>query len=232
VKDMLIRKIVVDNFMSFHGQHVITFEKGSNFIIGPCGTGITNLARAVKFAILGHSDIPRKHLINYFHRKKCLAKSENSYCHVSIEIERENISYLAQSHLSLIQNMKIRQSTIVPVQIEKLLTHKTFEHVYLTPTNIGYAEDQESSIATRVTQYLIKNLNLNVKAGIRMAILDRMLSHYTYTQREQMFDLIEEIDMDQFILLESAVLPSLENRATAIRLLTFDKETISSKLAS
>lgn len=50
-----IRKIEIENFLSFKGRHVIEFGKGLNAIIGPCGSGKSNLLRALFYGYLGKS---------------------------------------------------------------------------------------------------------------------------------------------------------------------------------
>jgi chromosome segregation ATPase len=61
---MMIRKIVLTDFVSFYGRQTLRFDKGMNYIIGLGGSGKTNMARALQFALLGYSDLPKKNLIN------------------------------------------------------------------------------------------------------------------------------------------------------------------------
>lgn len=230
---MIIKRMVVDNFTSFYGKHRIQLDRGLNVILGPAGSGKTNLARAFAFAVLGHTDIflgyrgiPRSRLINSRHGRK----SKAPLCHVKVEVEHEGKEYVGQNTLSLDEG-KMKQSLIVDSVIDEIITSRTFKHVYLDPIILEEYEERHKNLShgVRMTQQIIKHLNLNLKAGIRMAILDGPDMHLALDHRGKLLKLILELPMEQVILMRSLFTRELETHPSKIHHVKFDWENDSSK---
>jgi len=197
---MIVGKIFINNFASFYGKHILQLEEGVNFVAGPGGSGKTNLARAFMFAVLGYSDIPKKCLINIEHSRECSEKSKNPFCQVEVDIRYKDRDYHVQSSLSLIEEKELIQSTKIDPDIDEIITPQTYKYIYLNPLNLEL-ENTDESTATRTIRSVIKHLSLNVKSGIKMAILDGVLESLTVGYTEKLLSLINELGLEQLTIM-------------------------------
>jgi len=200
---------------------------------GPGGSGKTNLARAFMFAVLGYSDTPKKNLINYKHCRECSEKSENPFCLVEVEMRHEDRDYHAQRNLCLIGEKELIESTKIDLDFDKIITSKAWKHIYLNPLSLELENTNEST-AARITRSVIKYLSLNVKSGVKMAILDDILRCLDEDHREKLLSLISELALEQLIITVRYLdqLPrDLEDRSVKMHYIDFDGENFSSKFA-
>jgi|GEM_PF-4297506 len=201
---VIVKKILLENITSFYGKHALHLQDGINFIIGPGGSGKTNVARALEFAFLGYASVPRKKLFNFRHTRENLEKSQKPFCQVEVEIQHENRNYIIRSGLSMIGEKEITESLTIPPEIDSVITDKTFQHVYLSPLTLDSTEeDGTHSTATRITRSVINHLMLNLKAGIKMAILDGILEQLSHKYSEQLLGVISQIALEQTIIITS-----------------------------
>jgi len=225
---MIIKKIGLNNFTSFYGKHVLQLQKGVNVVVGPCGSGKTNLTRAFRFAVFGYVDIPRKRLINFKHMQECLEKkSRNPSCEVKVEVQLKDRESLFQSRFSLIGEKEIRQVSTVDSDVDNLITSESFKHIYLNPLNLEFEEHRDDSMANRITFAVIKHLNLNVEAGIKMAILDGILECLTVDYKEKLLSFIDELAIEQVTIMSSWFPRDLEDHPFRIHNIELDKENCS-----
>jgi hypothetical protein len=197
---MLIKKMILNNFMCFYGEHVLELKEGMNLVEGPCGTGKTNLARAFEFAVLGETDVARDRLINYQHRRDCLEKKENPSCKVEVELQHNDKAYLV--HSELVETEKeIKYSSAVPLDISSTLTPEAFRHTYLDELSLEEGDRTVSSAARRILG-IFYHINLNIKSGVKMVILDGVLGRLSNESREHMFALIKNLGLEQTIIME------------------------------
>jgi len=213
---MILKKIRLNNFMSFYGNHVLQLDKGLNFIVGPGGSGKTNLARAFKFAVLGHINSSRIYRINRNHREE----SKNPGCLVEVEVEDQGKKYLAHSSLSLVRQ-KLKQSSKIDLRIDETITSGDFRRLYI---NVESYAPPHSSDAT------IKHLRSNSEGGPRMAILDGGITNLAGEPRE-LLDRIEGISMEQVIVMEKYLPKDLVVHQSRIHNIKFNWEKYSSEFA-
>lgn len=219
---MILKRMVLRNFLSFYGMRALEFKRGLSFVVGSCGSGKTSLARAFRFAILGRSDIPRGLLINLEHKRDCLKRRKNATCSVKVELEHNNRNHIvAQSGISLVEGKKIRQHMTADLRIDEIFNLESLKHVYLNPMSPGFEEVRSFSSATRLTHTVIRHLNRNLRADIKFAILDGVLQQLDGSNREKLLSSICDMELDQLILMEARVPQNLEDsllRFSRIRL--------------
>jgi AAA15 family ATPase/GTPase len=226
---MFVRKLILYNFVSFCGKHVLWLHKGLNFVVGPSGSGKSNVVRAIRFAVLGHADFPRNRLVNSEYRRDCLKKGENPFCQVEVKMKHKNRGYVARSRLSLIGDNKIKQNATVDSVVDNMFAHKIFSHVFLNPMNLDEGKGNNSA-ATRIAQSALKHLSLNVKADINMAILDSIFEYFPRAYANEFLSNIRVLAMEQYIILGNWI-PQNQEYPFKIIPIEFDRETFSSKLA-
>jgi recombinational DNA repair ATPase RecF len=201
----MIRSLALENFLSFYGEHILRPKEGLNIVLGPSGSGKTNLVRALKFAILGISDIPRNRLINHRHERECLERSENPLCQVEAEIRYKSEDHLCQASLSMLGDGKIRQSWTVDSEIDEILSPEAFKHIYLDASEMleGTREYQNDSTATRLIRSVMKHLLLNVEADIRLAILDGVFGYLHSEHRKELLGVVSRMGVEQLFVTSS-----------------------------
>ena len=227
---MIIKKILLNNFTNFYGKHVLELQEGMNLIVGSGGSGKTNLAKAFRFAVLGYSDFPKCDLINFQHRQECLEGGEDSFCRVEIEMQRKGEDYLIQGELSLIGNKKIRQFLTVDSEIDNVITSKTFKFIYFDPSS-AFERQCNNNLprAVHMTQTICERLKLNLRLNIRMAFLDGVLPLLSEEHGKNLLNHIVSSGLEQTIIMEKLVLPSLEDFPLKIHHLDFDGDNLSAK---
>lgn len=228
---MMIKKIVLSNSASFYGKHVLRLEEGLNFVVGPGGSGKTNLARAFMFAVLGYSDVPKKDLINYKHCRECSEKYENPFCLVEVEMRQEDRDYLIQGGLSLNEGKELIQSLKIDSDLDRIVTSETWKLIHLNE-RLVFEEDRNYSHTTRTTPSVIKHLSRNIKSCIKMAILDGILDSLAVGYREKLLSAINELGLEQLTIMVKYLdqLPKdLEDRSVKMHYIDFDRENSSSK---
>jgi len=213
---MILKKIRLNNFMSFYGNHALQLGKGLNFIVGPGGSGKTNLARAFKFAVLGHINSSRIYRINRKHRED----SKNPGCLVEVEVEDQGKKYLAHSSLSVV-GQKLKQSSKIDLRIDETITSVDFKRLYI---------DVESYAPQRSADVIIKHLRSNSEGGPRMVILDGGITNLVGEPRE-LLDRIEGISMEQVIIMEKYLPKDLVVHQLKIHNIKFNWEKYSSEFA-
>lgn len=226
---MFLKRINLTNFMSFYGKHELQLQKGLNVILGPCGSGKTNLARALRFALLGNADVPRSKLINSKHKKE----AESPFCEVEVKIEHKGRGYFIQDSLCLTEEKKVQQVLKVDPEIDGLITSESFKHIYLNPLILGEFEeaDKNYSHETRIIRQIVKHLDLNLKAEIGTAIIDGPDEHLTSDGREKLLSSIDKLAMEQLIVMRSLHTRDLEAYPLKIHRIEYDLENDSSKFA-
>jgi len=227
---MIISKIRMKNFTSFYGEHVLTLQKGVNFIEGHCGTGRTNLARAFRFAVLGSSDVPRRKLIHFRHMQECKESFTDPFCEAEVEIGHEGKAHNCQSRLSLVGN-EMRQTTVVDSDIDDIITSESFKLIYLDPLKLEIEEEnRHESLGIRIFNATMKHLEMNLEAGIGITLLDRITEHLTLEYEERLLKFIDGLGLDQVIILGNRLPHYPENHEFKVYRIEFDMSNYTSKL--
>jgi len=179
--------------MSFYGEHQFQFKDGFNLILGSGGSGKTNLARALKFAVLGQTEYLYSNLINHQHRQECSENAQKAFCQVGASIQYKGREYLVKSEFSLTGEDEIRRSTFVPLGLDKIITPRNFKLIYLEPLDLEKSvneEKKESAVSERMVDAVSHLLGINVKLEIKMAIIDGVLALLTETKTENFLSFI------------------------------------------
>lgn len=205
---MIIREIRLNNFMSYYGKHVIRLRKGLNFILGSCGSGRTNLARAFSFAILGFTDVSKSILINLMHVSETLHEDGNPFCEVEVDFLDGTQIYTCKGRLELAQDGSTYvQSGHTPVRVAEIFTLENSKLTYLNALSMEIPEDEDASFKTRIEHALLSHLKKNIEAGVRIAFLDRVFDHFTPAEEEILLNYLAKSGMEQLVFLETKNLP-------------------------
>jgi energy-coupling factor transporter ATP-binding protein EcfA2 len=189
--------------MNFYGEHQFQFKGGFNLVLGSGGSGKTNLANAFKFAVLGQTEFPHDDLINLQHRQECLEKRRRAFCRVEAAVQHRGRGYLVKSELSLTGEGEIRQSTSVPLELDKIMTPKNFNLIYLE-SNLEKSVSEEKSkspVSERTKDKAAKLLGMNVKLGIKMGIIDGVPGLLTGKNTEDFLNFVRTVGLDQTIFM-------------------------------
>lgn len=127
---MWIKRMVLDNFRSFYGQHDLTFDKGVNSIVGPTGAGKTTLVKALEYNLFGVTEnVTEREIINDRHKDECLKKKKIPSSSVWVELQHGDKEYIIHRQFYSPDNGKIPESlTVNGEEVEKGWIH---EHLIL-----------------------------------------------------------------------------------------------------
>jgi len=200
---MFLKSVEVTNFLSFKGKHQFQFQERLNYVFGSGGTGKTNLARALEFAVLGKAThyFPSQ-LINDGYKEECEKKGERPFCIIEAVFKHEGEEYSVRRKLSLLEENKTKQSATVPSEISKAITRENFRYLHLDWRTLEFEQDHVSSTSTRVKEVVLKHLERNVELGIRLAILDGLFSYFDRTAAEELLSQVNSMDLDQVIIMQ------------------------------
>jgi hypothetical protein len=201
---LIIQKIILNNFTSYYGKHVLRLKEGVNYICGSCGSGRTNLARAFQFAVLGYCDLPKTSLFNHFHKEDMKIKNNTAFCEVKLKLLHHDKIYVCKSSMRLNIEGRIRQNTTISSGIDEIITSREIGFIYLDLLNIRYREEDANESGSKklwnaVLEYLAENMRLD----IRLAILDQVMYHFDYLTTERMQNCISRLPFDQVIVIDN-----------------------------
>lgn len=203
---MIIQELRLNNFMSYYGKHVLRLQGGINFIVGSCGSGRTNLARAIQFAVLGSFEFQRKSLINFFHRRECHETGGYPFCEVEVNLEIDGTEYLCRSRVEIDEKTQIEASSYLSLEVDHIINPESYELIYLSRHSLfdeAEREHHNDRISDGLRDALFRRLNLNIAAGIKTAILDQVFDHFTYEQRKKIRLSLAELPMEQLIIIDN-----------------------------
>jgi hypothetical protein len=190
--------------MSYYGKNVLQLQDGINYVVGQCGSGRTNLVRAVQFAILGCTDVPRRILINDHHRRECLRRKENASCEVEVDLWINDQKYLCKSIAMLNEKDEITHSTTVNLEIDQAMTLEKYKLIYLNCLNLEFDEEDFNKYqSTRIWNALSKYMHRNIKEGLKMVILYQVMDHFDALTRRNFQTALLEYEMEQIIVIDA-----------------------------
>jgi hypothetical protein len=201
---LIIHEITLNNFTSYYGKHVIKLEPGVNYIVGSCGSGRTNIARAFQFAVLGYCDYPKITLVNHFHKEDMREENKTAFCEVEAKILHENRIYICKSSLQLNTKGRIKQTTTINSEIDKTIESQNFGLIYLNPLKMRCRKKDVNELGSvkiwnALWGYLAENRRLN----LGLVILDQVMYHFDYATTERMQNCLSKLPFDQIILIDN-----------------------------
>jgi hypothetical protein len=201
---LIIHEIILNNFLSYYGKHVLKLKAGVNYIIGSCGSRRTNLVRAFQFAVLGYCDIPKRTLFNYFHIEDMREKNKTAFCEVETKLLHQDRVYVCKSSMHLDIEGRIKQKTTISEEIDKIINSKDFEFIYLNSLKMKYREeDTNESGSIRIWNAVLEYLAENMRLYIRLAILDQVMDHFDHATTERMQNCISRLPFEQIIVIDN-----------------------------
>jgi len=96
----------------------------------------------------------------------------------------------------------MRHSQTVPLDISNILTPGTFKHVYLDQLSSEEGDRRTTPSGARIILGIVYHINLNIKSGVKMVILDGVLGCLNGESREHVFALIRKLGLEQAIIME------------------------------
>ena len=230
---MILEKIVVENFMSFYGRHVLSLERGLNFVVGPGGSGKTALVMAFRFVFAGRNAWPYSAPLNRLINRKHREEVANPSCRVEVEIEHEGRKWHAVSSLSL-DGDKAMQSSEMDLGLDESLVSRKLKNVIVNPIILHKMDVDYLSMcsaSTRMNYAIRKQLDLNLKADIKMVIIDGTWGWLNPQSRTGLLRFIDDLPMEQVIIMVKSFPDYIENYPHAIHQIEHDHETNSSRIA-
>jgi len=230
---MIIEEIRLNNFMSYYGKHVLQLEKGINYITGHCGSGRTNLAKALLFAVLGSREFKREDIVNVFHMKECREAGKEVSCEAEATLKIDAKTYVCRNKLSINEKDQIEQHASLPLAVDRFISPGNYELIYIDGLSLSEQADRKrkprsAPLCAGIWKALLERLASNMEADIKMAILDQTFTHFTSEYRRKAHEYLAEFPMEQLIIIQSEA-PELES---GYRLLHVGEYTDETKIAS
>jgi hypothetical protein len=206
---MIIRKIVLENFLNFKGKHEFKFQEGLNYVFGADMTGKSNLVNSVQFAVLGLTDrYSTSSLINFEHKQECKGKDE-TYCNVEVIIEHQDRSYSVRRSLSMNGKGERNHYANVPSEIAEIITAENFKYFHIDAPNLPIGdyhfpieEYPNFSTADRLKTAIIGFLKTNIRLGLRAAFLDGIMACFPKVDARDFMHEICRMGLDQVIIMD------------------------------
>ena len=230
---MIIKKMVVEDFMSFYGRNVLSLERGLNFVVGSNGSGKTNLVRAFCFAVARHTVGPYLVPLNQLINRKRRDETPSPSCRVEVEIEDGGRNWHAQSSLSLVGE-RVIQSSALDLGLDETAISGKLKRIVIDSEIAMYklGESMMNWSASARSDYIIRRqLDLNLKAGIKMAILDGALAYLESYCRHKILKLMTELPMEQVTIMVNMLPDNAEDYPCTIHQIEHDSGDGSSRIA-
>jgi hypothetical protein len=244
---MMVRKIVVENFLNFKGKHEFEFQEGLNYVFGAGMAGKSNLVNGVQFAVLGLTDsYSTSSLVNFEHKRECKDRDETYFCKVEVIIEHQDRSYCVRRSLSMNGKGERNHYANVPSEIAAIITAENFKYIHIdelaSAISLRVKVNPNSSSADRMKTAIIACLKTNIRLGLRMVVLDGIMACFHNVAARDFMHEISRMGMDQVIIMDKhhdsdeLRQPGIDafdddERSSKIIILP-DQERISSRVAS
>jgi len=226
---MIIERILVDNFMSFYGKSELVCGEGLNFVIGPSGSGKSNLWKACVFAIIGRSSgrfDPLSGLINNKHREETSTPS----CRAEVEFTHEGKRLSAACSLK-VDAGEVVQSHRVSLDIDNFaIPAWTCLYVDAEMMDQLYQEHKEDwSTGKRWAHLIMKNLQRNAE-NVKSAIIDGAFEYLNPDYPEKILTFADELPMEQLIVMVKTLPGNLQNHPHTIHQIEYDPQNLTSRI--
>jgi hypothetical protein len=204
---MFLKSLDIINFKSFYDKHCFEFKHGVNIIYGECGSGKTNLCRAVEFALFGGLWGGIEHPINFVHNREQKEKDKLPSAEVTLEIVVDEELYLIERSISISdwpEGEKHYEDLSYDCRPKKRLTRREFnDYIYINEGVELDEHDGSLSAGQRTAMALRKVVARNLKLGYNMVLLDNAAGPMTREDKDSLYTELAKTGLDQLILLES-----------------------------
>ena len=172
----------VRDFSSYRGFHIFSFDKGFNLALGSCGSGKTNLIRALEFALFGWTrDRSDRSLINYLHREDCEKREATPGCEVSAVFRCDGRDFTVKRKL-LDFGDGLKKIMIIDSDIIDLISPEGFERMVNMERDIESLRGLSRGESTPII--MLNALARNFDDGRGMVFLDGVFGRHARTRLE------------------------------------------------
>jgi len=193
----------VRDFASFRGVHGFRFVEGFNLVQGSCGSGKTNLVRALEFALFGRTrDQPVSSLINDLHRGDCEKWGATPSCEVSAVFRCGGRDFMVKRKL-LDCREGLKQIMVFGSDVIDIVSPESFEKMVLRERDIEPLGGLSLGEGTPII--VLNALARNIGDGIGMVFLDGVFGRLTNEAKIELLARLNNFGLEQIIMFESFV---------------------------
>ena len=188
-------ELTVRDFASFRGVHGFRFVEGFNLFQGSCGSGKTNLVRALEFALFGRTrGQSDRNLINYLHRGDCEKRGVTPRCEVSAVFRCNGRDYRVKRRL-LDSGDGLKQTVVVDSEFIDMISPERFDRMVIKERDVEPLG--ELSIGESTPIHVLNSLARNLCDGISMVILDGVFGRLAREVRFELLSRLGSVGLEQ-----------------------------------
>jgi len=193
----------VRDFSSYSGFHIFSFGKGFNLVRGSCGSGKTNLVRALEFTLFGRTrDRTARSLINDSHRGDCERRGVTPSCEVSAVFRCDGRDLTIKRGL-LDCREGLKQIMVIDSDVVDLVSPEGFERMVIMERDIEPLGGLSLGESTPII--VLNVLARNIDDGIGMVFLDGVLGRLANEAKIELLARLNDLGLEQIIVFESSV---------------------------